>query len=357
MRTALASTVSVALAFGLSAIGDPVSEAAERQDRAETRKSVIARSQIWRHTDIPSMNLRIGPTGPGSFAFGETVTCEYLDKKLAGRSPKFACQLPTGDELKVKYGGANGEVYGEVAASRLLWALGFGADHMYSVRVICRGCPERIGGILRRNGDRIVDPAAVERKMPARELFGKWDWDELDLIDEASGGATRAERDAFRLLAVLLQHSDSKPQQQRVVCTEDGEDDACATPFMMINDLGVTFGRANAFNQQPRASVNLAEWAALPIWKDAGTCVGNLSGSFTGTLKYPVISEEGRQFLASLLMQLSDQQLHDMFEAARVHLRPRAPEHGASGFPTVDEWVTAFKQKRAEIVDRRCPAS
>jgi hypothetical protein len=124
----------------------------------------------------------------------------------------------------------------------------------------------------------------------------------------------------------------------------------------MINDLGVTFGRANAFNQQPRASVNLAEWAKLPIWKDSGACVGNLSGSLKGTLRNPVISEEGRRFLANLLMQLSDGQLRDMFEAARVHLRPRAPESGRSGFPTVDEWVNAFKQKRAEIVERRCAA-
>jgi hypothetical protein len=124
----------------------------------------------------------------------------------------------------------------------------------------------------------------------------------------------------------------------------------------MIQDLGVTFGRANALNQQPRGSMNLAEWTQVPIWKDASGCVGNLTGSWTGTLKEPVIGEQGRQFLADLLMQLSDQQIRDMFEAARVHLRPRAPERGRSGFPRVDEWVDAFKQKRAEIVERRCAA-
>ena len=84
--------------------------------------------------------------------------------------------------------------------------------------------------------------------------------------------------------------------------------------------------------------------------------MGNLSGSWTGTLKEPVISEEGRQFLAGLLTQLSDQQIRDMFEVARVHLRPRAPESGRSGFPSVDEWVTAFNQKRAQIVEHGCPA-
>lgn len=322
----------------------------------ENRKSLIARTKVWLPVDTPSMDLKAGPGGPGAFAYGETVECEYLDKKLSGASAKFACRLPDGDELKVKYGGGNGEVYGEVAASRLLWALGFGADHMYSVRVICRRCPESVGGILRANGDRILDPAAVERKMPGRELAGAWSWAELEQIDEAAGGATKAERDAFKLVAVLLQHSDSKPQQQRLVCVDEssGEQGRCGTSLVMINDLGVTFGRSNAFNAQPGASVHLAQWAKLPVWKGAKGCIGNLAGSVTGTLKDPPIGEAGRAFLAGLLMQLSDQQIHDMFEAARVQLRPRAPDSGVSGFPSIDEWAEAFKQKRAQIVERRC---
>lgn len=351
---------AVALLLGMTwAVSSPEAIEAPKPS-PEQRQALIARSKVWLPTDIASMNLKLGPAGPEAFALGETITCDYLDKKLSGASPKFVCRLPNGDELKVKHGGANGEVYAEVAASRLLWALGIGADRMYSVRVICRGCPKTIAGIVRDNGDLIVDPAAVERKLPGEELLEKWEWDELDRIDEASGGATKAERDALKLLAVLLQHSDSKADQQRLVCLDEtkDKDGECARPLMMINDLGVTFGRANAFNQQPRASVNLAEWAKLPIWKEGGTCVGNLSGSFTGTLKDPVISEEGRQFLANLLMQLSDEQLRDMFEAARIHLRPREPENGGvTGFPTIDEWVAAFKQKRAEIVDRRCSAT
>jgi hypothetical protein len=37
-----------------------------------------------------------------------------------------------------------------------------------------------------------------------------------------------------------------------------------------------------------------------------------------------------------------------------VTLRTRDPGKARSGFATVEEWVDAFKQKRAQIVDRRC---
>ena len=73
------------------------------------------------------------------------------------------------DEVKVKFGGANGEVYGEVLATRLLWALGFGADRMYPVNVVCRGCPDEFGGTRLPNGDSRFNPAVIERKMAGSE--------------------------------------------------------------------------------------------------------------------------------------------------------------------------------------------
>ena len=99
-------------------------------------------------------------------------------------------------------------------------------------------------------------------------------------------------------------------------------------------------------------SVNFAEWSSAGIWKDDDGCVGHMSKSLTGTLGDPTISEAGRQFLADLLEQLSDKQIHDLFEVARVDRsrRPNSSESPAS----VDEWVAAFKHKRAEIAGRHC---
>jgi hypothetical protein len=288
------------------------------------------------------------------------VICSYVEKEASGRSPKFTCALREDDELKVKYGRANGEVYAEVAASRLLWALGFGADRMYPVRVVCRGCPSDPHAYFTDLQDEVVfDPAAVERQRDGEPIEthedSGWAWPELDLVDETAGGAPRAHRDALKLLAVMLQHTDSKPAQQRIACAP-GEnvqrlDQPCAHPFMMISDLGLTFGRANILNRGLIGSVNLRQWAATPVWWDSRRCIGNVTQSQTGTLSRPRISEAGRQFLARLLVQLSDAQLHDLFDVARFAERSGPSIHPAP----VDGWVIAFQQKRDEIVRHACP--
>jgi hypothetical protein len=325
---------------------------------ADQRTAVLARAQVWRPMDVGSADLRKGPQLPGGFPLNATVTCDYLDKKLGGLSPKFACRLPNGDELKVKYGGDNGEVYGELLATRLLWALGFGADAMYPLNVICRGCPRPLGGIERPGGEYRFDPAVVERKMDGAEWpphdDSGWSWRELAEVAPARGGAPRAHRDALTLLAVFLQHTDSKPQQQRIVCLGGIEEGGCSRPFLMISDVGLTFGTGSRANSNDVSGANLERWRTTPVWRDEPGCVGNLDKSFSGTLGRPVISEEGRRFLAGLLQRLSDAQLRDLFQVARVNLRVREPGHALSGFPSIDEWVSAFKQKRDEIAAKRC---
>ena len=329
------------------------------ENRFDPRARIIARAEVWRPTDIRSMDMKKGPRRADAFAPRAVVYCDFVDKKLEGNSPKFACRIGAQDEVKVKYGGTNGEVYGEVLATRLLWALGFGADAMYPVNVICRGCPQSFGGIARPGNEYRFDPAVIERKMEGAELDvdrrSGWSWKELDQIATTSRGDAKVQRDALTLLAVFLQHTDSKPQQQRIVCLGLLHPTArsCDRPFLMISDVGLTFGGAARTNPN-EVGANLERWRRTPIWKEGEGCVGNLPRSFTGTLDDPVISEAGRRFLANLLAQVSERQIRDLFEVARVNLRLRAPGHVDSGYSSVDEWVKTFKQKRNEISERRC---
>jgi hypothetical protein len=327
---------------------------------AAARSDAIRRAQLWEATDIPSMDLRTGPKGHGGFAPGETVNCRFMDKAMTGKSPKFTCVIPPDDEVKVKFGRENGEVYAEVAATRLFWALGFPVDRMYPVHVRCTGCPA--GHETTRDGasDAVVfDPASIERKLKGWTIETSpdegWAWPELDKVDEAAGGASRAQRDALKLLAVFVQHTDNKPAQQRLLCVDEKRDEdhgRCIHPVMMVNDLGQTFGRSNLFNRDHVGSVNLEKWAGSHVWSDARLCIGDLQPSQTGSLDNPQISEAGRRFLSDLLMQLSDAQLRDLFDVARFAER----KEGDRRSPTVDEWVDAFKKKRGEIASRTCPS-
>ena len=319
----------------------------------------IERAQVWTKTDVSRMNLRIGPGGPGGFQPNEMVVCDYVEMRMHGATRKFHCAIHAGDVVKVRYGAHNGEVEGSVLATRLLWALGFVADSVYPVRVTCRGCAsDPWNHRAPVSGEQVCDPAVIERKPPGYEMRESddrkagWAWGELDLVDESLGGASVQQRDALKLLAVFMQHTDSKPQQQRLLCagglTGAG---ACDQPFLFLHDVGLTFGRAQFFHSNRPTSVNLDGWSRTSIWRDRDRCIGDLSRSHNGTLANPHISEAGRSFLANLLVQLTDRQLRDLFEVAGVDRRSvsRSPA-------SLDDSIAAFNHKRTEIVTTHCPA-
>ena len=57
---------------------------------------------------------------------------------------------------------------------------------------------------------------------------------------------------------------------------------------------------------------------------------------------------------SDLLVQLTDQQLHHLFDVAHVERRSRDPNHAWLRPATVDEWVAAFERKRDEIITHCC---
>jgi hypothetical protein len=70
------------------------------------------------------------------------------------------------------------------------------------------------------------------------------------------------------------------------------------------------------------------------------------------TFPETTISESGRQLLAGLLSQLSEQQLRDLFEGARFGEFADASPADRD----VDNWVRTFQGKVRQIVERGpCP--
>jgi hypothetical protein len=371
MRVALGTALGVGVILSLAfACARPHAKAPSGHPKLShvpppVRAEYIRHATVWQATQIASMDLYRGPQEEGSFEPDQAVSCDYVtpDKTLTGHTPKFLCDLGGGDVVKVKY--HSGEVYAEVAASRLLWAIGFGADRDYGVQVTCHNCP--IEPWYWRTEQRLPVSqfrfASIQHRLEGKEIGVQakegWAWPELDLVDEGVGGAPRAQRDALKLLAVFLQHSDSKANNQRFICRPGGvvKDEAgnedCKKPFMYIHDVGLTFGKATYMNN---TRVDLDAWQSQPLWKDPARCVANMKKSKDGTLEYPRIGEEGRRFLADLLAQLSDAQIRDMFRAGRIE-RLEQKIHTPQGERpvTLDDWVGVFKHKRDEVVNQRCP--
>jgi hypothetical protein len=368
MRPARRLLAASVLVLSAAACRDkPPEPAGKKAQTAELppaqRDAALAAARVWQRpaTPIGAFDFRINPAGPGAFDAGQDVECTFKRKKLGGTTPKFYCTLADGDTVKVKYGEPNGEIPSEIAATRLLSALGFPTDRMYRVKSVrCRGCPplpQHAMTCLDEGGPELVclqgasdshvvtfEHAAIERPLPGRKIESSddqgWTWFELEKIDPARGGSTRAEVDALRLIAVLIAHWDNKGSNQRLVCPEgnDRPDGGCATPLAMIQDLGAAFG--------PKR-MDLQNWRKVPVWTDARTCQVSMSTlPFKGaTFTDRRISEEGRQFALKLLRGLSREQLNTLFEAA-----------GVTGFSHVlteahqpQSWTDAFLAKVAEI--------
>lgn len=373
MNAQVRTVIAAGLLGGISAAshareGAPAKSAHELKSISEAeRVSEIRQAQVWRKTDVASMNLKAGP--PGGFAPHQDVTCDYVvsAEKLTGHSPKFDCALAPDDVVKVKYRETNGKVYAEPAATRLFWALGFGADGVYQVRLTCRGCPQDPWKATEpRLASVVFEHAIIERPMPGHEIESKpqegWKFSELDLADPSQGGAPPEQRDALRLLAVFVQHTDNKASNQRLICLpKSTQPDAppgqrCTAPFLYVHDLGSTFGRGALLNAHSTGSANFKEWSRVPLWKEAGSCETHLGGNLDHhTLKDPVVSEAGRRFLANLLDQLTDEQIRDMFQAASIDARQWDSPEDRDRNGTIDQWVAAFKKKREELTTHTCP--
>lgn len=337
-------------------------------DAVETRNALLRRADVWSEpsTPIEAVDFR---TTPSTELFEEEGVCKYLFSEPGGTTPKFECVLPDGRILKVKYG-PNPEIPAEVAATRLLSALGFAADRVHLLRRLrCFGCPadpfesSKVAYFTRLEDayERLIDYrqyadfdwVAVERPLSGAAIEAGdtegWAWYELKAIDRAADGTMRAEVDALRLMAAILSHWDNKSENQRLLCPQGHINvvSICDSPVAMINDTGATFG--------PR-KMNFWTWSATRVWTDRATChVSMKTLPYEGsTFPDTIISEGGRQLLGGLLSRLSDAQIRTLFASARFDARYGVFVRPAS----IDSWAAAFKDKVRQVVDGPpCPYS
>lgn len=324
-------------------------------EQLHVRNNALARAKVFKEQTFDVSTIDFSKDPNDGVIDTTLTTCRFLPAEPTGTTPKFDCELPSGEEIKVKYGWTS-EIPAELAATRLLHALGFGADQMSRVKTLrCFGCvvaPFHVRVMMQKLGilksfdkhleyDHAIDfqDVAVERKLEGDSIGAGddkgWGFYELSKIDPLRGGASRAEVDALRLMAIFLSHWDNKAPNQRLICAGSKSED-CKHPLAMIQDTGSDFGPSK---------LNLAKWSRTPIWSDAASCTISMTTMpwGGGTFEDVRISEEGRRLLGDRLRQLSKAQIEALFTAA--------------GFRDVPQWVAAFEEKvRSVSVRSSCPS-
>ena len=105
----------------------------------------------------------------------------------------------------------------------------------------------------------------------------------------------------------------------------------CATPLLMIQDLGATFGPIK---------VNIAAWSEMPVWADRHSCTVSMKQLPYQGATFPDarISEAGRAQLAQALSALSRDQIESLFRNARFPEFQSATDDERD----LEAWVSAF---------------
>jgi hypothetical protein len=366
---------------------------------SKDRLNAMHSAALFVPTQVSEVDISKGPPQEKHLFllhYDDKVICDFATpgNKMGGKTPKFGCKItavesadgqkqmltPDIDEtepVKVKFGGSDNEVFAEIVATRLMWALGYYADAWFPVHVECHGCPANPVSGSGTPDVRTYALANIVRKFSWQKMTenGKddegWSWKELDTANSRPA----YERDGLKLLAAFIQHSDNKPPQQRLTCHKVAVDTktqpptaTCDKSVMLVQDVGATFGGGGWFTSNSSAKMNIDIWSGKKLWSKAGTeaapqaCQAVLRKSLAAKdgLNDPAISEDGRRFDAGLMCQLSDRQIEALFKLSRAAEMPKYHNSDGSFKSGVDEasvvqqWVTAFKKKREELAQARC---
>jgi len=264
------------------------------------------------------------------------------------------------------------EVFTEVAASRIMWVLGFPADHVYPVgSVACIGCgPDPFTNNLKDNSASLKDAPNVfkvvsaERETPWDKIDPQGDetWSWTDANKFYSNGEwthqQRVEYDAYRLALGLIHYFNAIAQQNRLSCAQwappvSGQPRVCQRPMIFVQDLGSTFGKAKGtlgvFGTNPRGS--FSDWESQTVFVNPQAC--ELRATLDGDKR---VLKEAQDLMIRRLARLDPQTVRTIFTVSRFQMmdqkqlrRLRAggaqnPEEAA-----LDEWTNTFLKRIQEI--------
>ena len=201
---------------------------------------------LWREPkDLSSRNLFYGRGGEQHQPAGDFV---FVKEDLAGSNPKFVVRDAKGVTWNVKLGI---EAQPEVAASRLVWAVGYSTDEDYFVkRLHVSGLPAHL-----QRGQKYEDDQGSFRNARLKRSLGKkvgvWKWRQNPFV------GTR-EFNGLRVLVALINDWDVKDVNTAI--REEEDEQGHLQRVYLISDLGASFGTPGIVNPRRKSKGDLASY-------------------------------------------------------------------------------------------------
>jgi len=255
------------------------------------KKTPNGTAVLWRPpTDLRSRDLYLGPGGTAMQPDLRRLT--FIKEEKGGYSKKYRVRDASGREWVAKIGS---EAQSETSAVRLLWGIGYETEVNYLVPRVT------IPGKGSFNNVRFeARPAGWKR-------LEEWKWTRNPFMGTP-------EFQGLKIMMALINNWDMKDSNNQIVYLEKNKE-----LRYIISDLGATFGHASTtplFWRFTRSRNNPPKYAKTKfLEKVKGDRVQlHFGGKNRGVLKNITIQDA--EWIASLLSQLSDQQIRDAFRAA-----------------------------------------
>ncbi|HSE38147.1 MAG TPA: hypothetical protein VLG74_12660 [Blastocatellia bacterium] len=282
IRLCLTFASSVLLVSALLALG---------QENPKNQKATpIGTPVLWQEpSDGATRNLYLGPGGEAMKPSLNKVA--FIEEKESADAAKFRVRDGAGREWVVK---AGGEAQAEVAASRIVWAVGYHIDVSYLVPNV------------EIEGKGTFQNARFEARMKGVKRLDEWLWD-----DNVFSG-TR-ELQGLKVLLALLDNWNLKNENNKILFVSN--DEARSSELLyIVSDFDTKFDKSGA-------SPGL--WHATKEVGRKAKFIDNVKGNivdfgYGGRHKERLagITVDQAKWMGALLGRLSAQQIRDALRAA-----------------------------------------
>lgn len=237
--------------------------------------------------------------GNGSAERAPKPPFTFIEEDTDGTQPKVIVRDAAGREWTAKFGE---EVHSGIAASRLVWALGYVADEMYFVE---RGTITGVTDLTQAADVLGPDGAFTKASFRLRDARAERAEERWTFAQNPFTGSK--ELSGLAILMTMLGNWDIQGTRNNRILTIGAED------HYFVSDLGATFGKMGAF-PMPRSKWNLEDFQKEEFIEKVEDGLVDLDYEGYGGIN--TVPLEHARWFAALASQLTDEQIRDAFEAA-----------------------------------------